>query len=714
MAKIRIYELAKQLGMSNKELLSKCDELGIEAKSHSSTVTDEQAQLIQAFLGNKDKNEFGSKQGEKIPTVSVPDQRISQTGQKPRKQAGPPRDPKTRQESSERPSGDRPGTPEVSAGVSAVAERGPERETIILRHGMTVAEFAVAAGKTPAQIVKMLMEMGEMKTANELLADDEVELLAEELGVAVRIVSPAEQDAEETAAEVAELVKSDLAVIRPPVVTVMGHVDHGKTSILDRIREAKVADSEAGGITQHIGAYQIKHGDSAITFIDTPGHEAFTAMRARGASVTDIVVLVVAADDGVMPQTVEAIDHARAAGVPIVVAVNKIDREDADPVRVRQQLAEHDLIPSEWGGEIEFVDVSAKAGLHIEDLIETIFLIAELEEFKGNPEVPALGVAIEAHLDKGRGPIVTVIVQQGTLRRGVAVVCGSAYGKVRAILDDSGAPMDEAGPSTPVQILGLDSVPEAGDRFDVVDGERTARHRALVRREKDRRVNQAPARSGLTLEQLFSSVQAGEVTELSLVLKADAQGSIEALSESLTKLSTSEVRVAIIHKAVGGITENDVRLAEASGGIIVGFNVRPDRKARAVAEKAGVEIRSYRVIYEAVDAVKNAMVGLLEPELHEKLLGQAEVRRVFHVPRIGKVAGCYVQEGRVTRNAKVRVVRDGVVVFESGVSSLKRFKEDVREVATGYECGIGVTNFQDLKEGDIIEAFEIEERAATL
>ncbi|MCE7884648.1 MAG: translation initiation factor IF-2 [Actinobacteria bacterium ATB1] len=462
-------------------------------------------------------------------------------------------------------------------------------------------------------------------------------------------------------------------------------------------------------MTQHIGAYQVRAHEKPITFIDTPGHAAFTAMRARGASVTDIAVLVVAADDGVMPQTVEAINHAKAAKVPIVVAVNKVDKPNADPNRVRQQLSEFELIPSEWGGDTEFVDVSAKERWNIDALLDTIAVVAELEELKANPEVPARGVAIEAYLDKGRGPVANVIVRQGTLRRGDSIVCGSAFGRVRAMLDEHGSQLDEAGPATPAQILGFQTVPQAGDEFRVVEDERKARQIAEDRGQRERRADLVATPQGLTLESLFDQVKAGEIAELVLVVKADVQGSLEALKDALVKLDTDEVKTKIVHSAVGGIGEQDVRLAEVSGGLVIGFNVRPDRQARALAEDVGVEVRTYRVIYEVIEDIEKALKGLLAPEFEEVVLGQAEVRALFKVPRAGVVAGCMVTDGQITRNAKVRVVRQGTVVFEGDISSLKRFKEDAREVNQGYECGIGVENFQDVKEGDVIEAYELRE-----
>jgi translation initiation factor IF-2 len=494
-------------------------------------------------------------------------------------------------------------------------------------------------------------------------------------------------------------------------VTVMGHVDHGKTSILDAIRHADVVAGEAGGITQHIGAYQVHSDGREVTFIDTPGHEAFTAMRARGAQVTDIAVLVVAADDGVKPQTLEAIDHARAAGVPIVVAVNKIDRPEADPARVRQQLADQGLIPEEWGGETVFVDVSAKQRTNLDGLVEMILLAADIQlDLKANPNASASGVVIEAHLDKGRGPVATVLVKRGTLEQGDALLAGTAWGRVRAMLDERGNQRDSAQPGQPVQVLGWQSVPEAGDEFRVLEDEREAR-RVAQEREQHRREAELVAQRKVSLQTLLAATREGEVPELNLLIKADAQGSVEALEGQLEKLDQSLVKLNILRKGAGAITENDVTLAQASDAIVIGFNVVPTAQARALAEEGGVDVRTYRVIYQAVQEIENAARGLVGPEVREVATGQAEVRATFRVPRVGVVAGCYVTEGNIRRNSKVRLVRDGTVIYETTLSSLKRFKDDVREVAAGYECGMALEGYQDIKEGDVIQAFEVQEVA---
>jgi translation initiation factor IF-2 len=505
-----------------------------------------------------------------------------------------------------------------------------------------------------------------------------------------------------------------LRVSRPPVVTIMGHVDHGKTSLLDAIRTTKVTEQEAGGITQHIGAYTVTVGGKSVTFLDTPGHEAFTSMRARGAKVTDLVILVVAADDGVMPQTVEAINHAKAADVPIIVAINKIDKPEAQLERIKSQLSEHGLISEAWGGTTIFVEVSAKKKIGLETLLEMILLQADVLELTANAAKPAQGTIIEARLDKGRGPVATVLVQDGTLHVGDLFVTGAQAGKVRALLDDLGRRTDKAGPSMPVEIIGLEGVPQAGDVFQVVKDDRTAKEIVATRLEKGRGPVQAQPRK-MTLEDLYGKIAAGGAKELTIVLKADVQGSAEALKGSLEKLSTDQVRLRVLHEGIGGITESDVLLAAASNAVVIGFNVRPDSKAQAVAEREKVDIRTYRIIYEAVDDVRLAMEGLLSPTFKEQSLGRAEVRQVFMVPRIGAIAGSYVSQGVISRaSAGARVIRDGVVVYQGKLGSLRRFKDDVREVQTGYECGIGVENFNDVKVGDVIEVFAMEKIAGKL
>jgi len=586
---------------------------------------------------------------------------------------------------------------------------------IVVPRASTIQELAPKLNRTPADIVRMLMMAGEMVTATQALSDEMIELIADELGATVILVEPgmeAELELQKLLGEDDEEEDDALLEWRPPVVTVMGHVDHGKTKLLDRIRQANVVASEAGGITQHIGAYQVERNGRKITFIDTPGHEAFTAMRARGAQATDIAVLVVAADDGVMPQTIEALNHAKYAEVPIVVAINKVDKEDADPDKVRRQLTEQGLVPEEWGGETIFVEVSALEGQNIDGLLESILLVAELEELRANPAAPCRGVVLEANLDPGRGPVATVLIERGTLCIGDPVVAGAAWGRVRAMLDEHGEQETKAGPSMPVQVLGFDDVPAAGDELRVAPDDRTARIVAEARARRRRQTALAElgtSHAGTKLEDIFEHISRGEVATLNLVLKADVQGSLEALTEALRRLERDEVKLAFVHRGVGGINESDIQLANVANATIIGFNVRPDRKAREVAEHEGVEMRLYEVIYQVLEDIEAAMVGMLKPEFEEVVTGDAEVREVFSVPRVGKVAGCYVRNGVITRGSKVRFLRDGVVIWNGEIASLKRFKDDAREVAAGYECGIGLENFQDLKSGDVIETFTVKE-----
>ncbi|MEG0217114.1 MAG: translation initiation factor IF-2 [Raoultibacter sp.] len=577
-----------------------------------------------------------------------------------------------------------------------------DESTIEIPQGTTVAKFAELLAVAPNDVIKRLFLLGQVLTLTQSMPDDLVELIADDMGRTVRVVSP-----EEEFVVVYNDREEDLKP-RPPVVTVMGHVDHGKTSLLDAIRSTGVAESEAGGITQHIGASVVDLDGRQVTFIDTPGHEAFTAMRARGAKVTDVVVLVVAADDGVMPQTIEAINHAKAAEVPIVVAVNKVDKPGANPDRVRQELTEYGIIPEEWGGTNMFVDVSAKKRLHIDDLLESILLQADVLELRANSDAPASGFVIEANLDKGRGPIATMLVHRGTLHAGDVVVAGTSYGRVRALIDPRGKHIQEAFPADPVEILGLSAVPMAGDEFRVYEDERDARKLAEERALRQRLAEQE-AKSHISLDDLFARIKEGHATDLNLVVKADVGGSIEALRDAFEKMDQSEVHINIIHSAVGGITETDVALAAASDAIIIGFNVRPTGKTRVAAEKEKVDIRLYRVIYQAIEEINAARVGLLSPDIVEKDTGIAEVRETFKVPKIGTIAGCYITEGEITRDDQVRIVRDGTVVFEGTINSLRRFKEDVKMVKSGYECGIGINGYQDIKLGDTIEGFRVVE-----
>jgi translation initiation factor IF-2 len=587
----------------------------------------------------------------------------------------------------------------------------PRKKVIKLYEGLTVKEFSELIGQRVPSIISKLMEMGKMATINQPIGLEEASLIADAFGVKAELVSDKTED---------ELLNpsgpDDPASLlpRPPVITIMGHVDHGKTSLLDAIRMTKVTEGEAGGITQHIGAYIVTVDDKKVAFLDTPGHEAFTAMRARGAKVTDIVVLVVAADDGVMPQTIEAINHAKAANVPIIVAINKIDKPEANADRVKTALAEFELIPEAWGGKTIFAEVSAKKRIGLESLLEMILLQAEVLELKANPNKTVVGTIVEAKIDRGRGPVATVLVQEGTLRVGDAFVTGSHYGKVRALIDDLGKKVTEAGPSTPVEVIGLDGVPLAGDTFVVVSDERIAKDVANSRSQRQRVIELSQYKR-VTLDDLYQEIQEGIVKELNLIIKADVQGSAEALKESLEKLSTAAVKLRVIHRGVGGITESDVLLASASNAIIIGFNIRPELKAQDLAERESVDLRLYTIIYDAIADVRAAMEGLLDPTLKERTLGRVEVRQVFSIPKQGTIAGGYVTDGVISRSsAGARVLRDNVVVYEGKLSSLRRFKDDVKEVQTGYECGVGIENFGDIKVGDIIEVYTIDKVAAKL
>ena len=587
---------------------------------------------------------------------------------------------------------------------------------IVIERGVSAQEFGPKLNRTAADVVRFLLNNGEMVTATMTLSDDQMELFALEIGAELLLVEPGQQEEIELQALFDDTDDEENQQPRPPVVTVMGHVDHGKTTLLDKIRSANVVAGEAGGITQHIGAYQVDQGGQPLTFIDTPGHAAFTQMRARGAEATDIVVLVVAADDGVMPQTIEAINHARAAEVPIIVAMNKIDKDNADPQRVLNQLAEQALVPEAWGGDTIVVEMSATQELGIDDLLDQLLVVAELEELTANPEGRAKGVVLESNLDVGRGPVATVLVDKGELRVGDPIVAGPAWGRVRAMLDDKGEQIKAAGPSTPVQVLGLSAVPAAGDEFRSAPDEKIARTVAEAREQRLRLKAQrgdARVKTGTRLEDIFNQIQSGETATLNLILKADVQGSLEAVTESLRKLDRPEVELTFVHRVVGAITENDITLAATTNATIIGFNVRPDRKARDAADTADVEIRTYEVIYKLLEEIEQAMVGMLAPEFEEVVTGEAEVREIFRVPRIGAIAGCYVRSGVITRGSKVRFLRDGTIIWKGEISSLKRFKDDVREVREGFECGIGLSDFQDLKQGDLIETFEEQEIART-
>ncbi|MNB97391.1 Translation initiation factor IF-2 [compost metagenome] len=575
---------------------------------------------------------------------------------------------------------------------------------IIVRGSMTVGETAKLLHKDASEVIKKLILMGVMATINQELDIDTILLLSGEFGVEVEVKIPVDEDSFET---VEENDSDEELMTRPPVVTIMGHVDHGKTTLLDAIRSTNVTGGEAGGITQHIGAYQAEINHKKITFLDTPGHEAFTAMRARGAQVTDMTIIVVAADDGVMPQTVEAINHAKAAGLPIIVAVNKIDKPGADPDRVKQELTNYELVPEEWGGDTIFVNLSAKQRINLEELLEMILLVAEVNEYKANPDKRARGTVIEAELDKNRGPVARILVQNGTLKVGDAFVAGNCFGRVRAMVNDKGRKIKEAGPSTPVEITGLTEVPQAGDPFMAFEDERKARaiadRRSITQRQSELNTN-----TRVTLDDLFKHIKDGEIKDLNVIIKADVQGSVEALKGSLAKIEVEGVRVKIIHSGAGAITESDITLAAASNAIVIGFNVRPDTQTKAAAEQEKVDVRLHNIIYNVIEEIESAMKGMLDPIFKENIIGHAEVRNVFKISKVGSVAGCMVTDGKITRNAEMRLVRGGIVVFEGKVDTLKRFKDDAKEVAQGYECGITLERYNDLQEGDVIEAFIME------
>ena len=603
-----------------------------------------------------------------------------------------------------------PAMPTKYVPSTAPVPEGP----IVVERGSSAQTFAPKLNRGAADVVRFLLEHGEMVTATMSLADEQMELFALEIGAELLLVDPGQQEEMELQALFDDSDDDDEALLapRPPVVTIMGHVDHGKTTLLDKIRSANVVAGEAGGITQHIGAYQVTQDGKLITFIDTPGHAAFTKMRARGASVTDIVVLVVAADDGVMPQTIEAISHARAAEVPIIVAMNKIDKENADVQRTMSGLAEQELIPEAWGGDTIVVEMAAQQGLGIEDLLDQLNVVAEISELTANPTGRAKGIVLEAELDIGRGPVATVLVDKGTLNVGDPMVAGAAWGRVRALINDRGEQVKSAGPSTPVQVLGLSAVPNAGDEFRVAPDDRTARTVAESREQRQRLLSQradARVQRGVKLEDIFSQIQAGEVARLNLIIKADVHGSLEAVTESLRKLERDDVKPSFVHRGVGAITENDISLAAATNATIIGFNVRPDRKVRDAAEAETVEIRTYEIIYKLIEDIDKAMKGLLAPEFEEVVTGEAEVRELFRAPKVGAVAGCFVRSGVVTRGSKVRFLRDGVIIWKGAINTLRRFKDDVKEVREGFECGISLTDFQDLKQGDIIETYDLKE-----
>lgn len=770
MAKQRVHEVAKETGVPAKEIIEYLNEHGIEVKSHLSALDDETVSLLHKVFRSKVSGKqvvraplpkkAEATPAHKIP-VEVPPSEGAQVVERirstpstrpvpapakeaaPAEKSPPPAPPpaltgapggspaKAAVAPSEVPHvpiGTPPGAPPKVAPVEppkietvkqpsppaeaaapppaveeGVAAAEPSLTPIRVAFPLTIGDLAPKMSLHAQEIMKTLLKRGIMITINQRLEEEMAQGIAKDYGYSLEIVDPLEVELEREEKEEPSQLHP-----RPPVVTIMGHVDHGKTSLLDVIRKTNVTASEEGGITQRIGAYQVELGGRKITFLDTPGHEAFTAMRARGTRVTDVAVLVVAADDGVMPQTVEAVDHAKAAGIPILVAINKIDKPNANIDRTKQQLSELGLIPEEWGGTTIALPVSAKQRIGLEDLLEMILLVADLAELKANPKKRAKGTIIEAKLDRGKGPVCTVLVQEGTLNLGDTFVAGKIYGKVRALINDRGERVKEAPPSFPAEIIGLNDVPHAGDILQAVPDERTARQIAEARTQRRKEEVMVQTRKA-SLEDLFSKIQEGNVVDLRLVIKADGQGSLEALRESLLRLSHPEVRVSVIHKGVGTITESDVMLASASNAIIIGFGVRPEAHIKRLAEQSGVDIRLYRVIYHCIEDIKQAMTGLVAPTYHEVALGRAEVRQVFRVSKVGTIAGSYVLEGKILRDGNARVIRDSVVIYEGKIGSLRRFKDDVREVAAGFECGIGIEKFQDVKEGDVIEAFVTEE-----
>lgn len=753
MTKLRVYEYARNQNMSSKEVLEILKRLKIDVRNHMSIMDEEMVAQVEKYMeqikqsaqaasqrtgeeaatppsargrGKKrEKRAEAQKRTEEQKTrtmmpkhkgeeMELNDDEVDMTvdekievrpkKEKPRKRRLSKHGEDKEQRSFTPGKKGKKNRQEKPAKVVQGAEK-PRPESITVTGPMTVRQLAKSINVNEADIIKKLFMIGVAANINQELEPDMIALIAEEYGVKVEEKIEVDEAEFEKIEEVDD--PKDL-VERPPVVTVMGHVDHGKTTLLDSIRHTNVTAQEAGGITQHIGAYQVEYNGKKITFLDTPGHEAFTTMRARGAKVTDIAIIVVAADDGVMPQTVEAINHAKAANVPIIVALNKMDKPEANPDKVKQELMEHNLIPEEWGGDTIFVPISALKGEGLDELMEMVLLVAEMAELKANPNRLARGTVIEAQLDKGRGPVATVLVQNGTLRVGDPIVVGNTYGRVRAMTNDQGRRLKEAGPSTPVEITGLHDVPQAGDQFKVFEDEKKARLISETRAERQKQA-ELQSRSRLNLDELFKQIQEGEVKEVNVILKADVQGSVEALRSALEKLDVEGVRVKIIHAGVGAITESDISLAQASNAIVIGFNVRPQPQAKQLAEQEKVDVRLYRVIYDVIDEMEKAMKGMLDPEYQEKVIGTVEVRQIFKVSKVGTIAGSYVREGKITRDSLVRLIRDGVVIHEGKINALKRFKDDVREVPQGYECGITIENFNDIKEGDIIEAYVMEE-----
>ncbi|GAE29290.1 translation initiation factor IF-2 [Alkalihalobacillus hemicellulosilyticus] len=698
MKKMRIYEYAKEKNVASKEVITKLKEKGFEVSNHMSVLD---SKMLESLEGKSESNESTKKEDTNEKIQHNPSRAANQKNSQNQQQKKGNMNNKKKPQKGHQNKGHQQ---QAKQNQQSKAPK-PLPEKITYQESLTVGELAAKIHKEPSEIIKKLMFLGVMATINQDLDKDTIELIAGDYGVEVEEEIVIDETDFESIID--EDKEEDLEE-RPPVVTIMGHVDHGKTTLLDSIRHTKVTEGEAGGITQHIGAYQVESNGKKVTFLDTPGHAAFTTMRARGAQVTDITILVVAADDGVMPQTKEAISHAKAAGVPIIVAVNKIDKESANPDRVMQELTEYELVPEAWGGDTIFVNVSALEGTGIDELLEMILLVSEVEELKANPNKLGRGTVIEAELDKGRGAVATLLVQAGTLKVGDPIVVGSAFGRVRAMVNDLGRRVKQVGPSTPVEITGLNEVPLAGDQFQAFEDERKARQIGEVRMSRQREANLASS-SKVSLDDLFDQIQQGEVKEINIIIKADVQGSVEAMRGSLEKIEVDGVKVKIIHTGVGAINEYDVMLASASNAIVIGFNVRPDVNAKRTADSEKVDVRLHRVIYNAIDEIEAAMKGLLDPEYEEKVIGQVEVRTTFKVSKVGTIAGSYVTDGKVTRDSTVRLIRDGIVIYEGQINALKRFKDDAKEVSAGYECGITLENFNDIKEGDVIEAYVMQE-----
>lgn len=706
MSKQRIYEYAKDLNIKSKDVIDELKKTGIEVSNHMQTLEDDQVKVLdkvfkknqapkqQKEQKNTQSNHKNQKQGSNQKQSN--NQKQGNNNQQQKGKNNGPKQNKKNNKGNKNKKQNKKNAPQQPSEPKELPSK------ITYTEGITVGELSDKLGVDSSEIIKKLFLLGIMANINQSLDIEALELVASDYGV--ELEEEVVIDDNDLSIYFDDVEEDEDAIVRPAVVTIMGHVDHGKTTLLDSIRNTRVTEGEAGGITQHIGAYQITNNGKKITFLDTPGHAAFTTMRARGAQVTDITILVVAADDGVMPQTIEAINHAKEADVPIIVAVNKIDKPTANPDRVMQELAEYNLIPEDWGGDTIFVPLSALSGEGIDDLLEMLILVSEVQELKANPDKAAVGTVIEAELDKSRGPAASLLVQNGTLNVGDALVVGNTHGKVRAMVNDLGKRIKTAGPSTPVEITGLSDVPQAGDRFVVFKDEKKAR-RIGEAREQQNIIQQRQESKNVTLDNLFEQMKQGEMKDLNVIIKGDVQGSVEALAASLMKIDVEGVNVRIIHTATGAINESDVTLAHASNGIIIGFNVRPDAGAKRAADAENVDMRLHRVIYNVIEEIESAMKGMLDPEFEEKVIGQAEVRQTFKVSKVGTIAGSYVTEGKITRDAGVRVIRDGVVLFEGELDTLKRFKDDAKEVAQGYECGITVAKFNDIKEGDIIEAF---------